>query len=110
MATTIAKTANINVRVDKDVKERSESILSEMGMSMSTAINSFLRQIITERSLPYRPSTKRAKITTIDDFASERDFIDYLNEGIVEANSGRTTPKDVVMKELEEDFGVKILD
>ena len=110
MATTIAKTANINVRVDRDIKEKSEGILSEMGMSMSTAINSFLRQIIAERSLPYRPSAKRAKVTTMDDFASREEFIDYLNEGIAEVKAGNVTPKDEVMRELEEEFGVKILD
>ncbi len=46
-------TTNLNIRTDRDVKERSERIFSELGMSMTTAINLFLRASIREHGIPF---------------------------------------------------------
>ena len=40
------KSANVTVRVEPDVKEKAEAILSELGIPTSTAINMFYRQIV----------------------------------------------------------------
>ena len=53
----------INIRTDREVKERSEAILNDLGLSMSSAINIFLRQVISREGLPfevrrYRPNTE----------------------------------------------------
>ena len=36
-------TTNLNIRIDKDVKEQADRIFSELGLNMTTAINMFLR-------------------------------------------------------------------
>ena len=46
-------TTNLNIRVDKEIKEHSEKIFNELGMSMSTAINLFLRATIRENGIPF---------------------------------------------------------
>ena len=53
----IAK-ANVNVRIDVDVKERASQILAKMGIDQTTAIDMFYRQVITECSLPFKPSVE----------------------------------------------------
>ena len=40
----MAKTSNIFARVEPAVKEQAEDILAQLGVSMSNAINMFLRQ------------------------------------------------------------------
>ena len=34
---------NLNIRIDKDIKEMSEKLFEELGLNMTTAINTFLR-------------------------------------------------------------------
>jgi DNA-damage-inducible protein J len=49
----MATTTNLNIRTDKDVKEQAEQIFSELGLSMTTAVNIFLRTTIRERGIPF---------------------------------------------------------
>lgn len=64
-------TANLNVRIDRDVKAAAEKLFSEMGLTMTTAVNIFLRQSIHENGLPFRvtlaPSFNAATVTAIDE-------------------------------------------
>ncbi len=46
-------TTNLNIRVDKDIKEQADRIYSELGMNMTTAINIFLRTTIREHGIPF---------------------------------------------------------
>ena len=45
--------SNINIRVDKDIKQEAQNVFSSLGLDMSTAINIFLRQVIRLRSIPF---------------------------------------------------------
>lgn len=47
------KNSPINVMVDKETKEEATKILKEVGLSMSTAINLFLKQVINHNGLPF---------------------------------------------------------
>ena len=47
------KDTNINVRVNSGIKAKSESILNELGLSLSSAIDLYLAQIIKERGIPF---------------------------------------------------------
>ena len=46
-------TSNMNIRMDKDVKEQAQRIFSQLGMDMTTAVNVFLRQVIRSNGLPF---------------------------------------------------------
>ena len=48
----MAKSANLYARIEPDVKEQAESILSALGIPASNAINMFYKQIIMCRGLP----------------------------------------------------------
>lgn len=48
------KSAAINVRVNPQVKRDAENVLDQLGISMSTAIDIFLRQIAITESIPFR--------------------------------------------------------
>ena len=52
-AKTAAKTANINVRVTKDVKAQAEELFASFGITLSDAINMFLHKSLMVEGLPF---------------------------------------------------------
>ena len=46
-------TTNLNIRMDKDVKDQAEQIFSALGLNMTTAINIFLKTSIREKGIPF---------------------------------------------------------
>lgn len=44
---------NLNIRTEKEVKEKADQIFSELGLNMTTAINIFLRTVIREHGIPF---------------------------------------------------------
>ena len=48
--------AQVNIRVDDNVKARAESACLEMGLNMTTAINIFLVKLGNERRIPFEVS------------------------------------------------------
>ena len=49
----MAETTNLNIRIDKDLKERAEAVFADMGMSMTTAFNIFVRQTLRQGKIPF---------------------------------------------------------
>ena len=52
-------TSPINVNVPLDVKEKSNAIFNNLGLNMSTAINMFLKKVISERGIPFDVKEQR---------------------------------------------------
>ena len=46
-------TTNLNIRVDENLKKKADKLFSELGMSMSTAMNIFLRQSVRYGGIPF---------------------------------------------------------
>ena len=46
-------TTNLNIRTDKEVKAAAELIFEELGLTMTTDINIFLKQTIRENGIPF---------------------------------------------------------
>jgi len=49
----MGKTAMTHARLTPEVKEKAETILKELGISISTAYEMFYRQIIAHNGLPF---------------------------------------------------------
>lgn len=49
----MAKTANINVRIDPETKSSAEKLFSSFGITITDAINIFLHKSIMEGGLPF---------------------------------------------------------
>lgn len=48
----MAKTI-LNVKTDKDVKERAQVVAKELGLPLSTVVNAFLKQFIREKEVVF---------------------------------------------------------
>ena len=47
------ETTTLNVRVDKELKATAEAIAQSLGMNLSTAVNIFLRQMVSHDGMPF---------------------------------------------------------
>jgi len=48
-----AVSSNINIRVDSEVKAKSQELFAALGLDMTSAINVFLRQAIRKNGMPF---------------------------------------------------------
>ena len=55
----MAKTANINVRIDPETKSSAEKLFASFGITVTDAINIFLRKSIMEGGLPFEVKQPR---------------------------------------------------
>lgn len=61
-------TANLTVRIDASVKSEAEKLFEDLGMSISTAFNIFLRQAVRAQAIPFtisRGITNRTTLTAM---------------------------------------------
>ena len=47
------KTTNISIRMDTDLKAQADALFTELGMSLTTAFNIFVRQSLREGGIPF---------------------------------------------------------
>ena len=88
-------TTNLNIRIDKSVKNQAEEIFSELGFNMTTAINIFLRTTIKEHGIPFKLKLDIPNKTTIEAIEEGRRMM-----------SDSTTPKYSSIDELKAALGI----
>jgi len=52
----------INIRTEKRVRDEAKKVFSKMGLSTSAGINMFLHQVVTEKGLPFTPTSDPKKL------------------------------------------------
>ena len=52
----LSEKSSVTVEIDTNVKNLAVVLLERMGLDQTTAIDMFFRQIISERSLPFKPT------------------------------------------------------
>lgn len=58
-------TTNISIRMDADLKVQADELFAELGMSLSTAFNIFVRQSLREGGLPFEVKLDRPNKETV---------------------------------------------
>jgi DNA-damage-inducible protein J len=81
--------AQVNIRIEDDLKEQAEAIFNELGMNMTTAFNIFVRQTIREGGIPFAVTTKP------DPFYNAAN-IKILRQSIKEANEGKLAVHELI--------------
>ena len=59
-----------NIKIDQNLKQESQELFESFGLSLSTAVNLFLRQAVREQAIPSRvgaPVPNAETITAIED-------------------------------------------
>ena len=69
----MAKTINMCVRVDPELKAQAEIILEQLGMNMNGTINMFLNQIVREKRVPLNLSLNNEQSALPDILVSKHE-------------------------------------
>lgn len=72
----MAKTANLNVRIDPTTKEAAEKLFSNFGITITDAINMFLHQSLLTGGLPFQVKIPQPNATTL---AAMQEIEDTIN-------------------------------
>lgn len=83
------KTATLNIRVNPVVKERAETILSKLGVPMSTAIDMYLNQISLTGGIPFSVSLPKAPSPIHADTMTADEIHKKLEQGYEDIAAGR---------------------
>ncbi|MBO4459330.1 MAG: type II toxin-antitoxin system RelB/DinJ family antitoxin [Clostridiales bacterium] len=95
------KTANVNARMQSDIKQEAEAILQRLGIPRSVAIEMFYRQIIVNNGIPF-PVTLSPGVPIREDM-TRTEFDNMIGIGLRQAKSGDGFDADDVFSELEAD-------
>ena len=82
------KSATLNLRVDPEVKQSAESVLSRLGLSMSTAIDLFLRQVVLTGGIPFRVVLPEAPATVDADAMTDQELVERLRVRLLQVEAG----------------------
>ena len=97
------KTANVMARVEPDVKDQAESIMTQLGGPASVVINMLYKQIIMTRSIPFSLSVPKPPIAR--DEMDTANFNSIMQQGLDEARTDHSRPAASVFSELRQEIG-----
>ena len=93
------KTATLYARIEPDVKEQAEAILSELGVPASNAINMFYKQIIMHRGLPFEVRLPKKRPLELAGMSQEELGASF-EEGYQDVLAGHTRPATDVFSDM----------
>jgi DNA-damage-inducible protein J len=86
---------NLNIRVNPNTKKEFEKFCDDVGMSMTTAVNLFMKKTIHEHRIPFEIGYEMPNQTTLD---AIREMDDEIND----PNLKTYDSFDEILKELNE--------
>lgn len=76
--------ANLQIRIDDDLRDQAQKIAQDLGMDLTTAVRVFLKQMVHHHGLPFKPE--------LDPFYMTRNQT-ALNVSIQQLNEGKIITK-----------------
>ena len=65
----------VSMRVDEDIKSQAEELFNDIGLTMTTAFNLFLRAAIREQKIPFELSRNNTQaVATFDELQAIKEF------------------------------------
>ena len=99
----MAKSANLYARIEPDLKEQAENILTALGIPASNAITMFYKQIILQNGLPFEVKLPEHPLDISRMTSAELDA--ELEKGYADAKAGRTIPMEQAFANIRKEFG-----
>jgi len=93
----MAKTANINIRIDPDMKSTLDEIFSQLGITIEDAISIFLHKVIIVGRMPFDMTRPNYNVKTLAAIQEARD----ITSGKIQARSYSSTQE--IIEELDAD-------
>lgn len=100
-----AKSANLYARIEPEVKEQAEEILSALGIPASNAINMFYKQIILQKGLPFAVKLPSAKPVAMGALTQE-ELDAEIEKGYADMLEGRTVSAQKAFSDIRKKYGL----
>ena len=91
----MAQTTSLNIKIDRDLKTQADILFNAMGMTLTTAVNVFVRQAVHEQAIPF-------KISLNSDMVAVNDAKKALQESRSQALGNGTS--DMTMDEIDNEI------
>ena len=79
--------AQVNIRIDDELKSRADVLFDELGLNMTTAFIIFIKAAVRQNGIPFELS--------VDPFYSEKNM-KVLRESIRDADAGKLTEHELI--------------
>lgn len=101
----MANTSAVYARIDSNLKDSAEGILSKLGISPSSAIQMLYSQIVLQNGMPFDLRLPTSKPLSVG--AMSREQLDAeLQKGMDSINAGNVYSADEVDDILAKEFGI----
>ena len=101
----MSKSTNLYVRVEPEVKENAETILTQLGIPMSNAVSMFLKQVILRRGIPFDVTLPASQPLDIS-MLTEEELHAELEKGYVDIENGNVLPAKEAFTSLRGELGI----
>ena len=98
----MSKSANLYIRIEPEVKEQAESILSTLGIPASSAVNMFYKQIILRNGLPFDVKIPEKPVGIAEMTAEQLDS--KLEQGYSDMKNGRVISAEEVFLSIRKNI------
>ncbi|MDE7294746.1 MAG: type II toxin-antitoxin system RelB/DinJ family antitoxin [Oscillospiraceae bacterium] len=98
-------TANLFARVEPEIKEKAENILSELDIPMSYAVTMFLEQVIIHGGMPFEVKDTVKKPLCLEDMTKE-ELDAELEKGMKSIRKGQGIPAEEVRERMHRLHGI----
>ena len=101
----MANTTAVYARIDTNLKNNAESILSQLGISPTSAIQMFYSQIILHNGIPFELKVPIQKPVAAGSLTRE-ELDNELSKGVMSLQKGNGSTADEVDEKLSGMFGI----
>ena len=101
----MANTSVVYARIDTNLKDNAESILCQLGISPSSAIQMLYSQIVLKNGIPFELKLPSSNPSAIDEMTREQ-LDAELQKGVDSIKSGKVYSADEVDAALAKEFGI----
>ena len=101
----MTKSSSIYTRVEPEIKEQAEQILSKLGIPVASAINLFLHQIVLRKGIPFSISLPQSTPLNYSALTTEQ-FNTEIEKGFASLEAGRIVSSDNVREKIKRQHNV----
>ena len=99
------KSSSVYTRVEPEIKEQAEEVLSQLGIPMANAINLYLRQIVLKKGIPFDVRLPHNAPLNFHTLTAEQ-FDAEIQKGFDDLDAGRVVSSTQVRAEIERQYGI----
>ena len=100
----MAKSANLYARIEPDLKENAEAILNVLGISASSAITMFYKQIVMHNGIPFELKIPNHPLDI--NKITEDEFNKEIEKGLQDVENGNTIPAKEVFGSIRNKYDI----